>query len=67
MFREPNPELHVVVSALTGGGVGPGDRLGNLDVDLLMRTCMNDGTLLKPTSPITATRAQLLKMAFGGR
>ena len=46
------------------GGVGPSDRIGNLNKTLIMRTCRIDGKLLVPDVPIRATSAQLMMAAF---
>ena len=50
--REPNPELQTLVSLLSTGPVSPGDAIGRANVSLLKRTCMSDGTLLKPDRPL---------------
>jgi len=49
--READPELQTVVSSLIAGPVGPADGLGNLNKTRIMRTCRQDGTLLKPHGP----------------
>ena len=48
---ERQPYTHTVIAALSGGGVAPGDVVGGSNVGLLMSTCRQDGTLLKPTTP----------------
>ena len=50
-LREDQPWTHALVSALSGGGVAPGDVVGGSDARLIRQTCMADGTLLKPTTP----------------
>jgi hypothetical protein len=44
-----------LLSALSTGPVGLGDRVGRHDVDLVMATCRADGVLVKPDVPIAAT------------
>jgi hypothetical protein len=50
---EPNFELQALVSALSRGTVGPGDKIGHMNRELLLRTCRADGLLLKPDKPAT--------------
>jgi hypothetical protein len=50
---EPNFELQALVSALSTGAVGPGDKIGSLNKELIMKTCRQDGMLLKPDKPAT--------------
>ncbi len=40
-----------LISNLSAGPVGPGDKIGFADKELLMRTCRTDGLLLKPDKP----------------
>ncbi|KAH3763165.1 6 carbohydrate binding protein [Pelomyxa schiedti] len=49
--KEPNTKLQTLVSALSAGPVAIGDMIDGSDQNLVMRTCMNDGTLLKPDFP----------------
>jgi len=51
---EPNPELQTLVAVMSTGPVGPGDKIGCINRQLLMRTCNNDGLLLKPDKPATS-------------
>ncbi|MCB0978351.1 MAG: hypothetical protein KDB02_12920 [Acidimicrobiales bacterium] len=55
-----NGEPEALLSALSTGPVGLGDRVGRFDPGLALRTCRADGTLVKPDVPITATSATLL-------
>lgn len=55
-----NGEPEALLSALSTGPVGLGDRVGRFDPSLAMRTCRADGTLIKPDVPIAATSATLL-------
>lgn len=49
--NERRPEEETLISILSAGMVGPGDRLGFINQPLLMRTCRKDGLLLKPDRP----------------
>lgn len=60
-----NCELHALASVLTGP-VGPGDKLGDENVTLLMRTCRSDGTLLRPMRPAAAIDASFAQAWPGG-
>jgi len=51
---DPNCECEALISALSSGPVGIGDRLGRTDRALVMRTCREDGMLLKPDVPVAA-------------
>ncbi len=48
---ERHPEEETLISILSAAMVGPGDRIGSINKDLLMRTCRRDGLLLKPDLP----------------
>ncbi len=52
-------ELEALLSALSTGPVGLGDRVGRNDAALAMRTCRADGVLIKPHVPIAATHASM--------
>ena len=47
------PYEEALISVLSAGLVGPGDKIGMTDKDLLMKTCRQDGVLLKPDRPAT--------------
>lgn len=47
------PYEEALISNLSAGLVGPSDKIGAADKDLLMRTCRKDGLLLKPDRPAT--------------
>ena len=49
--NERVPEEEALMSILSAGMVGPGDKIGYLNKDLLMRVCRSDGLLLKPDRP----------------
>ena len=46
------------MATLSRGPVTPADGLGYFNRSLIMRTCMEDGTLLQPDAPATALDAQ---------
>ncbi|NMC05277.1 MAG: hypothetical protein GYA24_08705 [Candidatus Lokiarchaeota archaeon] len=52
-YREKRPEMECLTAALSGGPVAPGDKIGNENVELIMKTCRSDGLLLKPDRPAT--------------
>jgi hypothetical protein len=51
--NEPNCELQLLVSVLSCGAVGVGDKIGLANKELLLRACRQDGLLLKPDKPAT--------------
>jgi hypothetical protein len=55
-----NGEIEALLSALSTGPVGLGDRVGRFDPALAMRTCRADGLLIKPHVPIAATSASMM-------
>jgi hypothetical protein len=55
-----NGEPEALLSALSTGPVGLGDRVGRLDPALALRTCRADGLLVKPHTAIAATDESLL-------
>ncbi len=58
-----NGEPEALLSALSTGPVGLGDRVGRLDPALALRTCRADGILVKPDVPIAATDASMVGSA----
>ena len=56
-------EPEALLSALSTGPVGLGDRVGRFDPALAMRTCRADGVLIKPHVPIAATSRSMLANA----
>ncbi|ELT88611.1 hypothetical protein CAPTEDRAFT_195295 [Capitella teleta] len=62
---EPYPAMHAVISTLSMGPVGPGDRLNHTDVQMLMKCCAQDGLILKPSKPAMSLDAQIMQSAFG--
>ncbi len=55
-----NGEPEALLSALSTGPVGLGDRVGRMDPALALRTCRADGLLIKPHTAIAATDESLL-------
>jgi hypothetical protein len=47
-------EVEALLSALSAGPVGIGDRVGVADPGLVRRTCRADGLLVKPDQPVAA-------------
>ena len=62
---EPYPMLEVFSAVLSASIVGPSDTVGNMNRDLIMSTCMDDGRLLKPTHPGLSLDSTFLYRAFG--
>ena len=52
---EKQPELMALVSCLSCGPVGFGDKIGKVGVDILAKTCRTDGLLIKPDAPLRVT------------
>lgn len=53
-------EPEALLSALSTGPVGLGDRVGHTDPAIALRTCRADGLLIKPHSPIAAIDESLM-------
>jgi hypothetical protein len=51
---EPYAEIEALLAALSAGPVAIGDQIGATDRDLVMRTCRDDGVLVKPDVPLAA-------------
>jgi hypothetical protein len=51
---DEHAEAEALLSALSAGPVGIGDRSGRSDPGIVMRTCRADGVLVKPDVPIAA-------------
>ncbi|MGH0029703.1 MAG: hypothetical protein ACQGVC_07925 [Myxococcota bacterium] len=51
---DEHAELEALLSSLSGGPVGIGDRVGRSDRRVVMRTCRADGVLVKPDVPLAA-------------
>jgi hypothetical protein len=61
--RSEHAEVEALLSALSTGPVGIGDRLGEADPAIVRRTCRADGMLVKPDSPVKAVDAGFRKWA----
>ncbi|CAF0793390.1 unnamed protein product [Brachionus calyciflorus] len=57
--------LDSVVSILTAGPVGLGDKIEYLRQTLIIRSCNDEGLLLKPSKPVTALDIQIHNRALG--
>lgn len=55
-----NGEPEALLSALSTGPVGLGDRVGRFDPALALATCRADGRLVKPDVPVAAVAASML-------
>lgn len=55
-----NGEVEALLSALSTGPVGLGDRVGRFDIDLVVKLCRSDGILVKPDVPVAATSTSML-------
>ena len=55
-----NGEPEALLSALSTGPVGLGDRVGRFDDAIVPRICRADGLLVKPDVPVAATSASML-------
>ncbi|MGH7787249.1 MAG: hypothetical protein ACRERC_10315, partial [Candidatus Binatia bacterium] len=51
---EPYAEIEALLAALSTGPVAIGDAIGRADRALVLRTCREDGVLVKPDAPIAA-------------
>jgi hypothetical protein len=51
---DPHAEAEALLAALSAGPVGIGDRAGTSVREIAMRTCRQDGVLVKPDVPIAA-------------
>lgn len=62
---EEKPALEAAVATLSAGPVAPGDKIGLMDRDIIMRACNDEGLLLKPSRPITSVDSGFARRAFG--
>lgn len=62
--NEPFNRLQAAVSTFSTGPVAPSDAVGMSDAALILRSCMQDGTLLQPDTPATAIDAYYIQLAF---
>jgi hypothetical protein len=61
---DPHAEAEAMLSALSAGPVGIGDRIGRTDTAIVRRTCRADGLLVKPDLPIAALERCFLADAW---
>jgi len=57
-------EVESLLAALSSGPVGIGDEIGCTDRGIVMRTCREDGVLVKPDVPIAALDRCFLRNAY---
>ncbi len=58
---EPSGDRMAAVSVLMTGGVGIGDDVENMDLDVVRRTCREDGRILSVDAPAKAAPIQVRK------
>lgn len=63
---DPYPEVEALLSAMSGGIAGIGDRIGRTDVDVIARLCRFDGLLFGPDRPISLTDASFRRAGRDG-
>ncbi len=56
-------KLESIIATYSTGPVAPSDKKEYLDVDLIMKSCTQDGTLLKPDLPAVRTDTTILAQA----
>jgi len=61
----PAAELHVVLALMSTGPLGISDAINMTNAELLKRTISADGTLLKPSKPITSVDSLVAKADYG--
>ncbi len=49
---EPNPEIQTIMAVLSGGPVGPGDRLNLTDKSMVLHACTAAGKIVRPDRPL---------------
>jgi hypothetical protein len=64
---ESYAEVEALLAALSAGPVGIGDQIGKTNRDIVMRTCREDGILIKPDVPIAAIDACFRTNSFLAR
>ena len=57
-----DPAYETLIAFLMGGPYGPGDMVGAMDRDLVMRTCRADGVLLRADKPLTHMDSTFLEI-----
>jgi hypothetical protein len=61
--EESAAELHVVLALMSNGPVGISDAIGKTNATLLKRIITMDGTLLKPSKPLTSIDSTFLDVS----
>lgn len=61
---EPYAEIEALLAALSAGPVGIGDQIGCSNRELILRTCREDGVLVKPDVPLAAVDRCFQRNAF---
>ncbi|XP_067661779.1 uncharacterized protein [Haliotis asinina] len=61
---DPNSERQSLVSSLSRGTFETGDEAWKANTTLIMKSCLRDGTILRPDYPVVAVDAQLIQRAF---
>lgn len=64
---DPYAELEALLSAMSAGVVGVGDRIGRTDVDVLGRVCRRDGRIVGPDQPITLADRSFMTAGIDGQ
>mmetsp|Transcript_19082 Transcript_19082/g.26685 ORF Transcript_19082/g.26685 Transcript_19082/m.26685 type:complete len:840 (+) Transcript_19082:103-2622(+) len=65
--HEPHRRLEAAVSTLSMGPVTPSDASNSFDRDLIMRSCREDGTILRPDVPAKMIDSAIVSMVFKDR
>lgn len=63
-LQEDYPELESAIATYSLGPVGPSDKIGYANRDLIMKSCTADGTLLQPSRPATTLDTVMIQRAF---
>jgi hypothetical protein len=62
---EPYGVMHCAIATLSCGPVSPADKIGLQNRTTILRSCMEDGTLLQPDQPARSIDAQIERIALG--
>eukprot|EP00546_Thalassionema_frauenfeldii_P012530 CAMPEP_0178927276 /NCGR_PEP_ID=MMETSP0786-20121207/19084_1 /TAXON_ID=186022 /ORGANISM="Thalassionema frauenfeldii, Strain CCMP 1798" /LENGTH=717 /DNA_ID=CAMNT_0020602663 /DNA_START=1642 /DNA_END=3795 /DNA_ORIENTATION=+ len=60
---ETASRLHAIIASYSTGSVAPSDRMESLNTSLIMRSCTQDGRLLRPDMPAARTDTTILAEA----
>ncbi|XP_071096800.1 uncharacterized protein [Haliotis cracherodii] len=61
---DPNSQRQGLISSLSKGMFETGDEAWKSNTTLIMKSCLKDGTILRPDFPVVAVDAQLMQRAF---